>query len=479
MPIAARPRRQRHRYARHDARGGGQRVVRAAAFSGSGSDRPISSDSRCDVRTIVGVVGDIRFRGLERDDSEPQVYLAAIAAARRLAAVLRAAGSGRSRTSVPPATLMPAVRAIIRERRSATADHQHADARRGRRRSKPRRASCSCACSAAFAVVGVSARGDRHPRPARVHRRRALARDRRAHRARRQGARHHVDGDGPQHDAGDHRRHGRRRARLRRRPIDAGAAVRRRSRRIRACSPPRSCLSLLMALAGSLVPAWRAIRVDPMTAHEPTDIHGLRQTAEPCAGPCIRVSVYCPVCPTVMRFYVIGTLLCVTVVGRRGAGSSRHARHLRRPREGSGLRLVHVRRGVDRRQARGVHRDVADGARRARQFRADAGAHLCRERRVQAPLRRSSRSQRSRSAARRADRRRDLRQAARRLRKPGRRDAQAVRSDHARAARHARRRLEADARAVRRDGEGRAAQGDRGDSSRSSAPSRSASAMRP
>ena len=31
----------------------------------------------CAVRTIVGVVGDIRFRGLERNDSEPQVYLAA------------------------------------------------------------------------------------------------------------------------------------------------------------------------------------------------------------------------------------------------------------------------------------------------------------------------------------------------------------------------------------------------------------------
>ena len=58
----------------------------------------------------------------------------------------------------------------------------------------------------------------------------------------------------------------RRRARLRRGPIDAGASLRRQSRRFRACLPPRSILSLLMALAGSVVPAWRAIRVDPMTA---------------------------------------------------------------------------------------------------------------------------------------------------------------------------------------------------------------------
>ena len=127
----------------------------------------------------------------------------------------------------------------------------------------------------------------------------------------------------------------------------------------------------------------------------------------------------------------------------RRAGSPRDARHLRRTREGSGLRLLHVRRGLDRRQARGVHRDAAGRARRDGQLRADARAHVRRERRLQAPLRGSPRGQRPRAAAGGADRRRDLRQAARRLRKPGRGDAQAVRSDHARAARHARRRLEA------------------------------------
>ena len=69
----------------------------------------------------------------------------------------------------------------------------------------------------------------------------------------------------PQHDAGDHRRHGRRRDGLCRRSIDAGVAVRRRSRRSLVFVAAIG-LSLLMALAGSLMPAWRAVRVDPMTA---------------------------------------------------------------------------------------------------------------------------------------------------------------------------------------------------------------------
>ncbi len=64
------------------------------------------------VRTIVGVVGDIRVRGLEADTSEPQVYLPAgqftdgdplFYAPQDLAI----------RASVPVTTLVPAVRAII------------------------------------------------------------------------------------------------------------------------------------------------------------------------------------------------------------------------------------------------------------------------------------------------------------------------------------------------------------------------------
>lgn len=66
------------------------------------------------VRTVVGVVGDIRFRGLERNDSEPQVYLAAFQQVEGLAGFYSPQDL-IIRTSVPPATLMPAVRAIIRK----------------------------------------------------------------------------------------------------------------------------------------------------------------------------------------------------------------------------------------------------------------------------------------------------------------------------------------------------------------------------
>lgn len=66
------------------------------------------------VRTIVGVVGDIRFRGLERSDSEPQVYLAAFQQ-RDNQQAFYAPQDLIIRTSVAPATLMPAVRAIIRK----------------------------------------------------------------------------------------------------------------------------------------------------------------------------------------------------------------------------------------------------------------------------------------------------------------------------------------------------------------------------
>ena len=67
------------------------------------------------VRTIVGVVGDIRFRGLERTNSEPQVYLAAFQQPNGSIASFYAPQDLLVRTSVPPSTLMPAVRAIIRK----------------------------------------------------------------------------------------------------------------------------------------------------------------------------------------------------------------------------------------------------------------------------------------------------------------------------------------------------------------------------
>ncbi|MCC7125826.1 MAG: ABC transporter permease [Acidobacteria bacterium] len=62
-------------------------------------------------RTIVGVVGDIRVRGLERD-SEPQVYLPA---SQQMDGQLGfyAPADLVVRSSVPPTTLIPAVRSII------------------------------------------------------------------------------------------------------------------------------------------------------------------------------------------------------------------------------------------------------------------------------------------------------------------------------------------------------------------------------
>jgi predicted permease len=65
-------------------------------------------------RTIVGVAGDIRFRGLERTDNEPQVYLAA-SQQRDGQIGFYAPQDLIVRTSVPPATLIPAVRAIVRK----------------------------------------------------------------------------------------------------------------------------------------------------------------------------------------------------------------------------------------------------------------------------------------------------------------------------------------------------------------------------
>jgi predicted permease len=66
------------------------------------------------VRTIVGVAGDIRFRGLERDDNEPQVYLAA-SQQRDNQMGFYAPQDLIVRSSVPPSTLMPAIRAIVRK----------------------------------------------------------------------------------------------------------------------------------------------------------------------------------------------------------------------------------------------------------------------------------------------------------------------------------------------------------------------------
>ncbi len=64
-----------------------------------------------DVRTIVGVVGDIKVRGLERE-SEPQVYMPA---AQQRSLFFFAPKDLVVRASVPVTTLTPAIRSIIRE----------------------------------------------------------------------------------------------------------------------------------------------------------------------------------------------------------------------------------------------------------------------------------------------------------------------------------------------------------------------------
>lgn len=62
-------------------------------------------------RTIVGIVGDIRVRGLERD-SEPQVYLPA-SQMRDAQLGFYAPQDLVIRSTVPPSTLIPAVRSIV------------------------------------------------------------------------------------------------------------------------------------------------------------------------------------------------------------------------------------------------------------------------------------------------------------------------------------------------------------------------------
>jgi putative ABC transport system permease protein len=64
-------------------------------------------------REIVGVVTDVRFRGLEREQ-EPQVYLSSMQVADD-AIQFYSPKELAVRTSTPPATLAPAIRAIIRQ----------------------------------------------------------------------------------------------------------------------------------------------------------------------------------------------------------------------------------------------------------------------------------------------------------------------------------------------------------------------------
>ena len=215
-------------------------------------------------RVVVGVVGDVHVRGLERT-SEPQVY-----------AAYRQVGDGSLIGYFPndlavhvssgdPAALAAANPRDHSPRRSGAADLRRADDRSDRRaqdgvarRAAPRdRVLCR---------AGAPARGRRHPRLALVHGLAAHAGDRRPHRAGRRAARDSRDG---------HARSRGPRAHWRRR-----RAARSRTRlaaRCRRCSPasrPATAWTFAVAiaaaiafeLAGSLLPAIRASRVDPVSA---------------------------------------------------------------------------------------------------------------------------------------------------------------------------------------------------------------------
>jgi ABC-type antimicrobial peptide transport system permease subunit len=90
----------------------GQFLIRRAVLAGSGSHRKDLPAPRSN-RTVIGVVGDVRVRGLERT-SEPQIYVPAPQVAERSASnldpkdlVVRHAG--------PVDALVPAIRQIVRE----------------------------------------------------------------------------------------------------------------------------------------------------------------------------------------------------------------------------------------------------------------------------------------------------------------------------------------------------------------------------
>ena len=177
-------------------------------------------------RTIVGVVGNIRMRGLERE-SEPQVYLPyrqqpdqalwgyvpknLVVECRDAAGATRAGGAGD-----PP------------RHRSAAADHEGADPER-HRSARHRLTRRSGTRAGGLRDRGVPARRDRPPRRARVRRVAADGGDRRPDRARRAAARHSGDGDAPRRPLGGRGGPGRAADRLRGRPLAAIAAGRRHS----------------------------------------------------------------------------------------------------------------------------------------------------------------------------------------------------------------------------------------------------------
>ncbi len=178
-------------------------------------------------RVVVGVVGDVRVRGLERE-SEPQVYLPS-AQVPDGGIIFYAPKDLVIRTAGAPAALVAAVRSAVATRRSRTAGVRRADAGRHR----PSRDLA--AVGATGGADGLRGRGGaagepRHPQSALLHRGRARAGDRRAHGTRRQPGAGAGPGAAPHRGAG---RRGRGRwpgGRVRGEPVAAVPAGRRESR---------------------------------------------------------------------------------------------------------------------------------------------------------------------------------------------------------------------------------------------------------
>ena len=231
-------------------------------FPESGSDRPIVRD-RMDVRTIVGVVGDIRFAGSSGRQRAAGLH-AGIAAARWPAwfyapqdlviRATRAAGDadpGGARDHQPTPIRSCRSRRCARSRRSS--------------RSRPRRAWSSCACSArlrsiAFLLAAIGIHGllafTVASRSREIGVRIALGAKARDIMWMVMGRSTMLAIIGVSVGA-----------------VLAYAAGRSMQALLFGVDPGdvarllrRGGLSFLMALAGSLAPAWRAVRVDPITA---------------------------------------------------------------------------------------------------------------------------------------------------------------------------------------------------------------------
>ncbi len=178
--------------------------------------------------TVVGVVGDIHVRGLERE-SEPQVYLPYLQQADG-ALVFYAPKDLIVRSSVALEALLPSIRAIVHK---ADPEQPLSNVRSMAQTIENETASRAAQLRVlgAFAANRAPARRDRHPRRPVVRRVAAHAGDRRADGARRPAARHSRVGSRPGRGARRRRRRSRHRPRLRGRAPARGAAGGRHARR--------------------------------------------------------------------------------------------------------------------------------------------------------------------------------------------------------------------------------------------------------